>query len=61
MTPHSVGQGTANEKQLTAQETALTRNEDPSVDPRRLLGAYYTPDPLPGLYLDPPETPSLSA
>ena len=49
MTPHSVGQGTANEKQLTAQEAALTRSEDPSVDPRRLLGAYYTPDPLPGI------------
>ena len=49
MTSYSVGQGTANEKQSTAQEAALTCSEDPSVDPRRLLGAYYTPDPLPGI------------
>ena len=49
MTPHRVGQGVANEKQLRAQEAALTCSENPSVDPRRLLGAYYTPDPLPGI------------
>ena len=49
MTPHSVGQGVTNEKQLSTKEAALTRSEDSSVDPRRLLGAYYTPHPLPSI------------
>ena len=49
MTSYSVGQGATNEKQLNSQEEALTCGEDLLVNPRRLLGAYYTPDPLPGI------------
>ena len=46
MTLHSVGQGVANREQLSTQDAVPASREEPSVDLRRLLGAYYTPDAL---------------
>ena len=43
---HSVGQGVANRQQLGAQAVAPTCREGLCIAPRRLLGAYYTPDVL---------------
>ena len=48
MTLHSV-QGIANKTQSSDRDVVATCREEPVVDPRRLLGAYYTPDPLPGV------------
>ena len=49
MTLHSVGQGVPNRKQLSDQDAAPNCREESSVDLRRLLGAYYTPDALAGV------------
>ena len=46
MTLHSVGQGVANREQLSTQDAVPASREEPSVDLRRLLGSYYTPDAL---------------
>ena len=46
MAIHGVGRGVSKEQQLNGQGEILTRRRDPAADPRRRLGAYYTPDPL---------------
>ena len=49
LTLPSAEHGLTNRNQLAAQEASLSSRENPSVDPRRLIGAYYTPDVLAGI------------
>lgn len=46
MTVHSAGQFGSNEHRLRTKTSSLTRGVEQSVDSRRLLGAYYTPEAL---------------
>ena len=46
MTLHSVEQDIANKRLLGDQATVPAQPEQPNINPRRLMGAYYTPDAL---------------